>query len=185
MNASPNPAREQQRAAEHWLLYRGLPYVLRPDRLLRNVWARSAPALAANAVSMAFSIITVAITGQFTSCVPRTAASIGGSPRSCRAVMFSATTIASSTSRPSTMINPNIVSRLSVIPAKCIAASVPRMEITRPTATQNATRKFSSRTSVISTSTPPCSAFRESNSNRPTINRARSVVTANSPGSGF
>lgn len=66
MDASPNPAREQQRAAEHWLLHRGLPYVLRPDRLLRNVWARSAPALAANAVSMAFSIITVAITGQHT-----------------------------------------------------------------------------------------------------------------------
>ncbi len=53
-------------AAEEWFLRRGLPAVLRPGRLVRGVWSRSAPALAAFAVSMAFSILIVAVTGKHT-----------------------------------------------------------------------------------------------------------------------
>ena len=53
-------------AAEQWFLRRGLPAVLRPGTLVRGVWSRSAPALAAFAVSMAFSIVIVAVTGKHT-----------------------------------------------------------------------------------------------------------------------
>ena len=53
-------------AAEEWFLRRGLPAVLRPGTLVRGVWSRSAPALAAFAVSMAFSIVIVAVTGKHT-----------------------------------------------------------------------------------------------------------------------
>lgn len=53
-------------AAEEWFLRRGLPAVLRPGALVRGVWSRSAPALAAFAVSMAFSIVIVAVTGKHT-----------------------------------------------------------------------------------------------------------------------
>ncbi|KRE28730.1 hypothetical protein ASG82_05685 [Mycobacterium sp. Soil538] len=60
------PDREQRRAAEHWFLCRGLPAVLRPGRLVRRIWARSAPALAAFAVVMAFSVLIVAVTGKHT-----------------------------------------------------------------------------------------------------------------------
>ncbi len=53
-------------AAERWFLRRGLPAVLRPGTLVRRVWPRSAPALAAFAVMMAFSILTVSLTGKHT-----------------------------------------------------------------------------------------------------------------------
>lgn len=53
-------------AAERWFLERGLPSVLRPGRLVRGLWPRSAPALAAFAVLMASSALLVAITGKYT-----------------------------------------------------------------------------------------------------------------------
>ncbi|MEZ0054241.1 hypothetical protein ABIA30_005281 [Mycobacterium sp. MAA66] len=53
-------------AAETWFLRKGLPAVLRPGGLLRNVWSRSAPALAAFAVMMAVSIAIVLVTGSHT-----------------------------------------------------------------------------------------------------------------------
>lgn len=53
-----------QLAAERWFLERGLPYVLRPEALLRHVWQRSAPALAGYAVIAVQSMIAVAITGR-------------------------------------------------------------------------------------------------------------------------
>ena len=56
----------QRRAADRWFLERGLPAVLRPGALVRRLWPRSAPALAAFAVSMAFSILVVLITGKHT-----------------------------------------------------------------------------------------------------------------------
>ena len=56
----------QRAEAEQWFLDRGLPSVLRPGAVVRRVWSRSAPALAAFAVMMAFSIIVVLITGQHT-----------------------------------------------------------------------------------------------------------------------
>ena len=56
----------QRRAADQWFLERGLPAVLRPGALVRRLWPRSAPAMAAFAVFMANSILTVLITGKHT-----------------------------------------------------------------------------------------------------------------------
>jgi hypothetical protein len=56
----------QRRAADHWFLTRGLPAVLRPGALVRRLWSRSAPSLAAFAVFMANSALVVAITGKHT-----------------------------------------------------------------------------------------------------------------------
>jgi hypothetical protein len=64
--STPTPDHESRLAAERWFLRRGLPAVLRPGTLVRHVWARSAPALAAFAVMMGFSIVVVAVTGQHT-----------------------------------------------------------------------------------------------------------------------
>jgi len=64
--STPTPDLESRLAAERWFLRRGLPAVLRPGTLVRHVWARSAPALAAFAVTMGFSIVVVAVTGEHT-----------------------------------------------------------------------------------------------------------------------
>jgi hypothetical protein len=56
----------QRRAADRWFLERGLPAVLRPGALVRRLWPRSAPTLAAFAVFMANSILIVLITGKHT-----------------------------------------------------------------------------------------------------------------------
>ncbi len=53
-------------AAESWFLAQGLPAVLRPGALVRRVWSRSAPALAAFAVLMAASVAIVKLTGKHT-----------------------------------------------------------------------------------------------------------------------
>jgi len=53
-------------AAERWFLNQGLPAVLRPGLLVRQVWSRSAPALAGYAVTSANSMLLVAITGKHT-----------------------------------------------------------------------------------------------------------------------
>ncbi|MDZ4264701.1 MAG: hypothetical protein U1D00_03195 [Mycobacterium sp.] len=60
------PATGQRLAAERWFLRHGLPAVLRPGTLVRRVWYRSVPALAAFAVTMAFSIVVVGVTGKHT-----------------------------------------------------------------------------------------------------------------------
>ena len=57
-------------AAEHWFLARGLPSMLRRGALLRQVWSRSAPALAAFAVIALNSIVIVVVTGQHTVDIP-------------------------------------------------------------------------------------------------------------------
>jgi hypothetical protein len=56
----------QRRAADAWFLDHGLPAVLRPGRLVRRLWPRSAPALAAFAVFMANSAVVVLVTGKYT-----------------------------------------------------------------------------------------------------------------------
>ena len=61
-----SPDASQRAAAEQWFLDRGLPSVLRPGALARQLWTRSAPALAAFAVMMAFSIVIVLFTGKHT-----------------------------------------------------------------------------------------------------------------------
>ena len=50
--------------AEQWFLDRGLPAVLRRGALVKRVWSRSAPALAALAVVALNSILVVAVSGQ-------------------------------------------------------------------------------------------------------------------------
>ncbi|MCV7299097.1 hypothetical protein H7J93_05525 [Mycobacterium barrassiae] len=57
---------EQRRAADAWFLAHGLPAVLRPGRLVRRLWPRSAPALAAFAVFMVNSAVVVQVTGKHT-----------------------------------------------------------------------------------------------------------------------
>lgn len=57
---------QQRRAADAWFLDRGLPAVLRPGRLVRRLWPRSAPALAAFAVFMVNSAVVVEVTGKHT-----------------------------------------------------------------------------------------------------------------------
>lgn len=61
-----NPTAEQRVAAERWFLEHGLPAVLRPGTLVRRVWTRSAPALAAFAVMIAWSILVVELSGKHT-----------------------------------------------------------------------------------------------------------------------
>ena len=56
----------QRRAADAWFLDHGLPAVLRPGRLVRRLWPRSAPALAAFAVFMVNSAVVVLVTGKYT-----------------------------------------------------------------------------------------------------------------------
>jgi len=56
----------RRRAADLWFLDHGLPAVLRPGALVRRVWPRSAPALAAFAVFMVNSAVVVLISGQHT-----------------------------------------------------------------------------------------------------------------------
>lgn len=53
-------------AAEHWFLAHGLPTVVRRRALVRRVWSRSAPALAAFAVIAVNSILVVSLTGAHT-----------------------------------------------------------------------------------------------------------------------
>jgi hypothetical protein len=55
-----------RRAADAWFLDHGLPAVLRPGRLVRRLWPRSAPALASFAVFMVNSAVVVLVTGKYT-----------------------------------------------------------------------------------------------------------------------
>ena len=57
---------QQRRAADAWFLDHGLPAVLRPGRLVRRLWPRSAPAIAAFAVFMVNSAVVVLVTGKYT-----------------------------------------------------------------------------------------------------------------------
>lgn len=54
----------QRQAADRWFLAHGLPAVLRPGRLVRRLWSRSAPALASFAVLMATTVAVVSVTGK-------------------------------------------------------------------------------------------------------------------------
>ncbi|BBX16191.1 hypothetical protein CRI77_08645 [Mycolicibacterium duvalii] len=66
MAGSDSADSAQRLLAERWFLERGLPAVLRPGALVRRVWPRSAPALAAYAVVMTFSLVFVLTTGKHT-----------------------------------------------------------------------------------------------------------------------
>ena len=70
-----------------------------------------------------------ATTANEISSMPRRAASIGGRPSSIQRVMFSSTTIASSTTRPIASVSPISVSVLIDAPTKWSTANVPTSEI--------------------------------------------------------
>ena len=63
---SPSRSAADRFAADQWFLDRGLPAVLRPGALVRGLWPRSAPALAALAVFMLNSVVVVGLTGKHT-----------------------------------------------------------------------------------------------------------------------
>lgn len=67
---NPPPVRY---AAEKWFLRKGLPFVLRPGVLVRQVWGRSAPAFAGLAVVSLNSVLLVGLTGKHT-------IDVGGTP---------------------------------------------------------------------------------------------------------
>ena len=69
--------------------------------------------------------------------------------------MFSPTTIASSTTMPSTMINANSVIMLTDTPSVGISISAPMNEIGMPIVTQKATRSSRNRPRQIMTSARP------------------------------
>lgn len=60
-------------AAEKWFLRAGLPLVLRPGVLVRQIWGRSAPAFAGLAVFELNSVVLVLLTGKHT-------IDVGGTP---------------------------------------------------------------------------------------------------------
>ena len=142
------------------------------------------PSMNRSGTNATMLVNTVATTGQNTCSVPKMAAVSAGSLRSYRAWMFSATTIASSTSSPTTTISPNMVSRLSVMPTIAMITSAPQIDTTSPTPTQHATRQLRNIMSVAKTSSAPHFALRRSRSRRPSMNRARSECVEISAGNG-
>ena len=79
---------------------------------------------------------------------------------------------------PSTMINPNMLSRLMVSPIAHSTTNVPRNDTTSPAATQMATRQLRNSIRLISTRTSPARPLRVIRSSRPSMNLARSVCSA-------
>ena len=115
----------------------------------------------------AMVVSTPKVTGASTSSVPRTAALVRFPVRTCVVWMFSPTTMASSTTMPSTKMNANseiILIDWSNSPMQAIA---PRNEIGMPRVTQNANRMRRNRVNTTKTSTKPERAFLSSRLMRP------------------
>ncbi len=100
---------------------------------MANSWKRRpiVPGMKKIGMNTATSEIEIDITVNATSFAPRTAASNGRMPASMCRMMFSSTTIASSTTRPTAMVRPmsEMLSRLR--PSAIISANVPSSEIGR------------------------------------------------------
>jgi hypothetical protein len=103
----------QRRAADAWFLDRGLPAVLRPGALVRRVWPRSAPALAAFAVFTANSAVVVAITGKHT-------IDIDGHPTRTEWFVLALLVLV----LPIAVLVGWWVSRISTVPGRSVAATV-------------------------------------------------------------
>ena len=103
----------QRRAADAWFLDRGLPAVLRPGALVRRLWPRSAPALAAFAVFMANSAIVVAVTGKHT-------IDIDGHPTRTEWFVLALLVLV----LPVAATVGWLVSRISTVPGRTVAATV-------------------------------------------------------------
>lgn len=104
---------EQRRAADKWFLERGLPAVLRPGRLVRRLWPRSAPALAAFAVFMLNSAVVVLVTGKHT-------VNIEGGPTRAEWFVLGLVVLV----LPIASLVGWLVSRISTVHARTLAATV-------------------------------------------------------------
>jgi hypothetical protein len=103
----------QRRAAETWFLANGLPAVLRPGALVRRLWPRSAPALAAFAVFMLWSVVIVAITDQHT-------IDINGRPTRTEWFVLALLVLVT----PLAALAGWLVSRIRTLPGRTVAATV-------------------------------------------------------------
>ena len=103
----------QRRAADAWFLEHGLPAVLRPGRLVRRLWPRSAPALAAFAVFMINSAVVVQITGKYT-------INIAGEPTRTEWFVLGLLVLV----LPAATLAGWLVSRISTVRGRTVAAGV-------------------------------------------------------------
>ena len=103
----------QRRAADAWFLDHGLPAVLRPGRLVRRLWPRSAPALAAFAVFMVNSAVVVLVTGKYT-------INIEGEPTRAEWFVLGLLVLV----LPIASLVGRLVSRISTVRGRTIAAAV-------------------------------------------------------------
>jgi len=133
----------------------------------------------------AMVVITAAKTGVRTDLLPRSAAASGDRvlPRSC--MMFSPTTIASSTTMPRTSKNTNSEIMFKETPVNGRTAMAPRNATGMPTATQMASLNCKNRASISRTMTPPIMAFCSSRLMRPRriTDSSRQVVISTPCGS--
>jgi MFS family permease len=104
---------QQRRAADAWFLDHGLPAVLRPGRLVRRLWPRSAPALAAFAVFMVNSAVVVLVTGKYT-------INIEGEPTRTEWFVLALLVLV----LPIAALVGRLVSRISTVRGRTIAATV-------------------------------------------------------------
>lgn len=100
-------------AAERWFLSRGLPAVVHPAALLRQVWSRSAPALTGLAVIAVNSILIVAVSGKHT-------VDIAGRPDLAEGVVLGLLTFAF----PVAALAGWLVSRIESTARRSVAATV-------------------------------------------------------------
>lgn len=102
-----------RRAADAWFLDHGLPAVLRPGALVRRVWPRSAPALAAFAVFMLNSALVVHVTGKHT-------IDIDGQPTRTEWFVLALVILV----LPVAALVGWLVSRIATVPGRTVAATV-------------------------------------------------------------
>jgi hypothetical protein len=122
--------------------------------------------------------ITVVIVAENTGLnIARAARSAASTPRSpnrrVRKSACSPTTMASSTTIPSVMINAKIEIMFSVRPAAYITAIAASIDTGMPIATQSAVRAFRNRNKSARTSARPCAPFSSNNRKRLEICSAR------------
>ena len=134
------------------------------------------------------AIIVVRVAAKTGSAIRRaafSAASTGPSPRRARQSACSPTTIASSTTIPSVIINANNDTILIVIPAIYISAIAAIIAVGTPAATQNAVRAFKNKNNNPTTSARPVNPFSNRMFSRPEIAAAlvRIKVTSTASGS--
>ena len=128
------------------------------------------PSIAINPKKAMFVVKVAETTGQNIRSAARSAATTGASPNTRRRYSAcSPTTMASSTTIPSVMINANNEIMLIVSPPACISATPDSIATGIPAATQIAVRVFKNSTSSSRTSPSPITALSSSRLSRPDI----------------